>query len=145
MSKVGIALLFDRSGGSLTEEMRDAIAAVESKSAHAQGLLDDIRQRWDTWDLKDKDKGDNMLQYDSFYNGFMAPYFACYRCDDTMKAIRALDMDTDGQIDWSEFCVYLKWAIHQYPDIPDANELLDVAFKKGLIPAMRDELVATKK
>jgi hypothetical protein len=47
-----------------------------------------------------------MLEFDSFYNGFMAPYFACYRCSDTKKAIQALDIDADGSIDWNEFYVY---------------------------------------
>jgi hypothetical protein len=61
-------------------------------------IIAEIRERWDTWDLKDKVQGDNMLQFDSFYNGFMAPYFACYRCSDTKKAIQALDMDADGKI-----------------------------------------------
>jgi hypothetical protein len=55
-------------------------------------IIAEIRERWDTWDLKDKVQGDNMLQFDSFYNGFMAPYFACYRCSDTKKAIQAPDM-----------------------------------------------------
>ena len=36
---------------------------------------------WDTWDVRDKVQGDDMLEYDSFYNGFMAPYFSYY---DTM-------------------------------------------------------------
>ena len=51
-------------------------------------------------------------------------------------------MDKDGYVDWKEFMVYIKWAIHQYPDTPDADALLDVAFCKGLIPAMRDEMLA---
>jgi hypothetical protein len=46
-----------------------------------------------------------MLEFDSFYNGFMAPYFACYRCSDTKKAIQALDMDKDGSIHWNEFMI----------------------------------------
>ena len=40
-----------------------------------------------------------------------------YRCADTRKALKALDMDSDGQVDWKEFEVYLKWALHQYPEI----------------------------
>ena len=49
-------------------------------------------------------------------------------------------MDSDGQVDWSEFLVYLKWALHQYPkDISTMEDLLDITFRKGLIPAMRDE------
>ena len=52
-------------------------------------------------------------------------------------------MDSDGKVDWSEFLVYLKWALHQYPEINSKTELIDIAFRKGLIPAMRDEVVGT--
>ena len=145
MSKAGLAILFDRAGGSLTEQMRDEVAAVELRSSHAQNLIQEVREMWDTWDVRDKVQGDDMLEYDSFYNGFMAPYFSCYRCNDSKKAIQALDMDADGQIDWNEFLVYLKWAMRQYPNIEDSQELLDITFRKGLIPAMRDEMIKQQK
>ena len=145
MSKAGLAILFDRSGGSLTEKMRDEVASADLKSPHAQNLIREVREMWDTWDVRDKVQGDDMLEYDSFYNGFMAPYFSCYRCNDSKKAIQALDMDSDGQIDWNEFLVYLKWAMRQYPNIEDSQELLDITFRKGLIPAMRDEMIKQEK
>ena len=145
MSKAGLAILFDRAGGSLTEQMRDEVAAVELKSSHAQNLIQEVREMWDTWDVRDKVQGDDMLEYDSFYNGFMAPYFSCYRCNDSKKAIQALDMDADGQIDWNEFLVYLKWAMRQYPNIENSQDLLDITFRKGLIPAMRDEMIKQQK
>ena len=145
MSKAGLAILFDRAGGSLTQQMRDEVAAVELKSSHAQNLIQEVREMWDTWDVRDKVQGDDMLEYDSFYNGFMAPYFSCYRCNDSKKAIQALDMDADGQIDWNEFLVYLKWAMRQYPNIENSQDLLDITFRKGLIPAMRDEMIKQQK
>ena len=145
MSKAGLAILFDRAGGSLTEKMRDEVAAVELKSSHSQNLIQEVREMWDTWDVRDKVQGDDMLEYDSFYNGFMAPYFSCYRCNDSKKAIQALDMDADGQIDWNEFLVYLKWAMRQYPNIETSQDLLDITFRKGLIPAMRDEMIKKQK
>ena len=52
-------------------------------------------------------QGDDCLEFDSFYNGFMAPFFGCFRCDDTRKALSAIDMDSDGRVDWSEFSLYL--------------------------------------
>lgn len=140
MSAVGIALLFDRSGGSLTEKMSDAIAAEEPKRVHAQQLIDEIRAMWDEWDLRDGEK-DDKLEFDAFYNGFLAPYFGCYRCDETKLALKAIDMDEDGSVDWNEFSLYLKWAIRQYPETPTAEELLSIAFRKGLIPAMQDEVL----
>ena len=48
------------------------------------------------------------------------------------------------QVDWTEFELYLKWAIRQYPQIQTAEELLSTAFRKGLVPAMRDEIVPKK-
>ena len=140
MSAVGIALLFDRSGGRLTEKMSDAIAAEEPKRVHAQQLIDEIRAMWDEWDLRDGEK-DDKLEFDAFYNGFLAPYFGCYRCDETKLALKAIDMDDDGSVDWNEFSLYLKWAIRQYPETPTAEELLSIAFRKGLIPAMQDEVL----
>ncbi|XP_038047834.1 uncharacterized protein LOC119721951 [Patiria miniata] len=144
MSMVGLALLFDRAGGSLNQPMRDAIDQFEVRSPHAKYLLEEVRKIWDEWDLKDKVKGDNMLQFDTFYNGFLAPYFSCYRCNDTMKALQAIDMDADGMVDWNEFETYLKWALHQYPMTETVDELLDITFRKGLIPAMQDEYIKTK-
>ena len=141
MSKVGLALLFDRSGGKITEEMRDSIEKMKLKSATSEMLIKEVRAIWDEWDLRDKIQGDERLQFDSFYNGFMAPYFGCFRCEDTRKALKAIDMDNDGYVDWSEFMVYLKWALHQYPEIDDVDELLSVTFRKGLIPAMHDEIL----
>lgn len=141
MSTVGLAMLFDRAGGAITVTMRDAISKEEVVRPHAQNMIAEIRRKWDEWDLKDDVQGDDMLEYDSFYNGFMAPYFSCYRCSETKKALQAIDMDTDGKVDWDEFLVYIKWAIHEYPDVQNADELLDIAFRKGLIPAMQDELL----
>ena len=69
----------------------------------------------------------------------MAPYFGCFKCDDTKAGLKALDMDIDGLVDWNEFLVYLKWAIHEY-NIKTTDDLLSITFRKGLIPAMRDEL-----
>ena len=141
MSKVGLALLFDRSGGKITEDMRDIIGKMELKSAASEMLIEEVRAIWDQWDLRDKIRSDDRLQFDSFYNGFMAPYFGCFRCENARKAMQAIDMDCDGFVDWSEFKLYLKWALRQYPEINDVDELLSVTFSKGLLPAMQDEII----
>ena len=140
-SEVGIALLFDRAGGHLTVPMRDKISQTKTSEAHHEKLIKELREMWDTWDIRDDVQGDDCLQYDSFYNGFLSPYFGCFRCEDTRQAMQAIDMDADGLVDWNEFMVYIKWALRQYPRIVDIDELLSVAFNKGLIPAMRDEIV----
>ena len=53
-------------------------------------------------------------------------------------------MDADCYVEWNEFHVYLKWAANEYPQIDTADVLLDPAFQKGLIPAMRQEQVNRK-
>ena len=144
MSAAGIAMLFDRSGGKLTTKMSEVIAKAEVKSVHAQHLIAAVRSIWNTWDIKEGQPDDDQLIFYSFYNGFMAPYFGCFKCEDTQKALQAINMDNDGYIDWNEFLVYLKWAMRQYPNIKDVDELLSCAFNKGIIPAMRDEVLGKK-
>ena len=139
MSKMGIAVLFDRAGGKMTEKMSQAIAEVAIKEPHHKTMVAEIRELWDKWDSAEHRRRDNCLRFDSFYHGFLAPYFGCYRCQDTKKALRAMDMDNDGFIDWNEFMVYIKWALRQYPDVENADQVISIAFEKGLIPAMRDE------
>lgn len=140
MSKVGLAVLFDRAGGKLTGSMAKAIEDEKPGTRYGEQLIAEIRKMWDVWDLRDGVKDDE-LEFDAFYNGFMAPYFGCYRCDRTRRALKAIDMDQDGKVDWNEFSLYLKWAIREYPETKDAEELLSIAFRKGLIPAMQDEVL----
>ena len=138
-SRVGIAILFDRSGGKLTDAMSDEIAKMKVKEPHHKVIIAEIRELWDMWDSQERHQRDNRLQFDSFYHGFMAPYFGCYRCIDTKLALKAMDMDSDGYVDLNEFLVYIKWALNQYPDVTTADDVLSIAFEQGLIPAMRDE------
>ena len=140
-SKVGLALLYDRSGGKITAKMRDEIEKVKVTEPHSKQLIADVRKMWDKWDSREEKVGDDCLQYDSFYDGFMAPYFTGYRCDDIKRAMQAIDMDCDGYVEWSEFSLYLKWAVNEYSDISDADELLTIVFQNGIIPAMQDEIL----
>ena len=41
-------------------------------------MISEVRAMWDEWDLRDGER-DDTLTFDAFYNGFMAPYFGCYR------------------------------------------------------------------
>ena len=134
MSESGLIMLFDRAGGKLTEKMRDVVVKVEVNSQHTKNLFADVRAMWATWDLQDDVERDDCLQFDT-YNEFTAPYFGC---NNTRHALQAIGMDKDDLVDWNEFLVYLKWVRIQYPDIKDTDELLFIAFCKGLIPAMCD-------
>jgi len=140
MSEVGIALLFDKAGGKGTDKIAEVVKHAKVESDDAQRLIDEVRRIWDKWDIEEDKEVNDLLKFHSFYNGFMAPYFGCFTCRDTLKALKAIDMDKDGYVDWHEFLLYLKWAVRQYPNIKDADELLSVAFRKGIIPAMQDEL-----
>lgn len=141
-SAMGLAVLFDRCGGQLTEKMSDAIQKVKISDVHHQKFIEEIREMWNMWESEDKVKGDGMLEFDSFYHGFLATYFGCYRCTDTKMALQALDMDNDGYVDWEEFLVYIKWALAQYPETTDADKVVEIALQKGLIPGMRDAKIA---
>ena len=86
-SAAGVAILFDRAGGKLTEKMSEVISSVEVKSEYHQSLIAEIRKQWDFWDQRDIEQNDDRLQFDSFYHGFLQPYFGCYRCTTTKKGI----------------------------------------------------------
>lgn len=139
-SKVGLAMLFDQSGGTLTDAMSMVIEKDKSHCENIEKLINEIRGRWDVWDARDGIK-DDQVTFDAFYDGFMAPYFGCYRCEDTRRGLKAIDMDCDGMVDWREFALYLKWAGRQYPETKTSEQLLDIAFRKGVIPAMQDVLL----
>lgn len=143
-SAIGLAMLFDRSGGQQTAAMADVIAKMEVSHLHHKRIIDEIREEWDAWDAREEMQNDDKLEFDSFYHGFLQPYFGCYRCIDTKQALRAIDMDNDGTVDWNEFLVYIKWALYEYPDIKNADEVLEIAFTKGLMPAMRDVRINEK-
>ena len=137
-SAVGLAMLFDQAGGHLTTEMAAAIEVSRETNVHIVNLIEEIKEEWDKWDCRDGEV-DDQLTFDNFYIGFMAPYFGCYRCEDSQLGLSAIDMDNDGMVDWTEFRFYLIWAGRQYPDVKNSQELLDKAFRFGLIPAMKDE------
>ena len=68
-------------------------------------ILKEVRKIWDHYDMREDGHRDDHLHFDAFYDGFMAPHFGCYRCDDARKALSCIDMDKDGKVDWNEFKV----------------------------------------
>merc|ERR1712048_308197 len=139
-STAGLAALYDRSGGCLTEEMQEVILTQTKLSAQQQALIAEVRRIWDFYDMSDGKK-DDKLNFDGFYDGFMAPHFGCYRCEESQTALACIDMDADGFVEWKEFAVFLNWAAKEYPKITTAEELITVAFNKGIKPAMQDEIL----
>ena len=81
------------------------------ESLHVKGMIDEIRVMWDDWDLRDGTK-DGKLKFDNFYDGFMKPYFGCYRCEDTRQALEVIDVvdPEEDMVSWDEFSLFLKWA-----------------------------------
>lgn len=138
-SEVGLAMLFNQAGGDPTNKMLEIIDKDVQNTAYINGLIDEIYEDWKFWDMRDG-VDDDQITFDNFYKGFMAPYFGCYRCEDSQVALRCMDVDCDGMVDWKEFKVFLIWAGRQYPNVKNKQELLDKAFRNGLIPDMKMEL-----
>ena len=47
-------------------------------------------------------------------------------------------------VEWQEFMVYIKWAYVEYSDeITTVDDILRIAFVKGVIPCMQDEIIRT--
>ena len=142
MSRYGIMMLFSRAGGQPTEEMVKEIHEVETKNAAHRELIKEVRFLWDDWNSDDtesqKPPGGDSMEFDLFYDSFMAPYFGCYRCVDSKKALMTLDMNHDGDVDWTEFLYFIKWALNTYPHTATADDLLSVVFEKGLMPLVRE-------
>ena len=87
--------------------MAEIIARSKTNNLLGEKLIKEVRDIWNEWDLQEDEfcRNDDQLKFDSFYNGFMAPYFGCFSCEDTRKGLKAIDMDSDGQVDWNEFLV----------------------------------------
>jgi len=140
MSRAGMALLYKASGGTPTQSMLACIAQQEANSAHGELLIRQAREKWDLFDCRESEEKqcDGCLEFDSFYNGFMAPYFGCYHCTDTHEAFHTLDMDKNGMADWEEFKLFLIYALEEHPDrIVELEDLLNIAFLKGILPLMK--------
>lgn len=90
MSPMGIAVLFDRAGRKLTNKMSEEISQVKLKEPHHKAIIEEMHELWNFWDFAELQQRDGCLQFDSFYNGFMAPYFDCYRCSTMDSWLRTL-------------------------------------------------------
>jgi len=143
-SEAGLAMLFSQSGGKLTEKMIETVNRAKDAGPYISNLIKEIKKEWDDWDGRDEHDDDH-LTFDDFYIGFMAPYFGCYRCEDSQKGLKIMDFDGDGMIEWSEFEFYLLWAGRQYPDVKNSKQLIDFAFRKGLIPTMMPTTMKEKR
>ncbi|KAL5271381.1 hypothetical protein ACHWQZ_G001877 [Mnemiopsis leidyi] len=138
-SKSGLAMLFDQSGGHVTAKIAEIINATAENKPHIDFLIEEVKKLWKMYDEADG-TADDTLTFENFYNGFMAPYFGCYRCEDSQAGLRVIDLDYDGCIEWTEFRYFLIWAGREYPSVKNMKELLDKTFRNGIIPAMLDEL-----
>ena len=137
-SEVGLAILFNQAGGKVTPVIAEKVERGLKNEKHVEKLMEEIKVKWDIWDSRDS-VVDDKLTFENFYFGFMSHFISCSRSVEIDIGLRALDMDSDGMIDWSEFKFYLVWAGRQYPNVQTSQELLDKAFRFGLIPAMKDE------
>ena len=56
MSDFGLAMLFDRSGGKLTEQMRDLLAKHQVQVPFGNALIAQIREKWDDLDSREEEQ-----------------------------------------------------------------------------------------
>jgi len=143
-SPIGLITLFDKAGGKKTPAMLKALQEYEVKSLHIQELIEEIHDLWKLWDSSDGNLDGN-ITFDNFYNAFMKEYFGCYRCTQTQQALQAINVVDDDVISWDEFSIFLKWAGKEYPQVEDAEALLEKAFLEGIVPAMQDEVIKSAK
>ena len=113
--------------------MHDAIAKVEANQQHHKDIVEEMKGLWE-----EAQEG-SCLNFYTFYHGIIAPCLGLlYHYKNTKKTLRDLDLCTDGYVDWEEFKVYMKWALHRCPEVATADETLEIAFQKGLLSALRD-------
>ena len=63
-------MLFDRSGGKLTQAMAEKIAISKSNNVHSELLLKEVRKIWDEWDIQEC-IGNSLGPSMSFYPDFI--------------------------------------------------------------------------
>ena len=56
MSKVGLAMLLDRSGGQITTEMRDIITNQKVNTPMGKALLSEVKEKWDGVDAREENR-----------------------------------------------------------------------------------------
>jgi len=135
-SHVGLAMLFDQSDGKMTEEMARIVADNSKSTKYINGLIGEVKAMWDKYDPENTGK----VSFRNFYDNFMGRYFGCYICEDSQLALKAIDMDGDEGVDWWEFHHFLLWAGREYPEVENVEELMDIVFTKGIMPAMMDTI-----
>ena len=106
-SACGIAVLFARSGGKISAEMMDVIASVPVTDRHHEAIIADVQCLWNQWDT------------------------GTQTSDGVLAVIREYDMDP------SEFLVYIKWVLYEYPETGTAAEAMVIALEKGINPSMK--------
>ena len=142
-SKAGLAILFDNCGGHMTPQMAESVIEATKNEPYIDNLISEIKENWDVLDISDGEK-DDQLSYQLFHEKYLGRYIGCYTCEDSQRALSDLDMDNDGMIDWFEFKTYLVWAGREYPTVGNSEELMDKAFRNGLMPCMVQNIVKMK-
>lgn len=136
-SAVGLLALFQRSGGAPTEKM---LCTVERLQAHP--LLAQLKDYFESWDCKDAADGsgnvkDDRIDFDHFYDGFMAKYVSCYSCEQARGLFAAIDLNHDNAISWREIALRAQWALAEYPEnIASLDDLIAVVMQKYLLPSL---------
>jgi hypothetical protein len=137
-SIVGLASLYERSGGKLTRAMRKAIAAdTEMEEDPLVVKLHNYCLEWRSC----RRANEKQITYIQFYDGFLAKYVGCFSCPLTRNAFEILDLDNNGFISWEELVFRAKWCIKEFPGLcTDIESSIRVLFEKYLIPEITTNL-----
>lgn len=130
-SSTGIAMLYQRATGTITETMTEVILTEKAHCPHQQRLLDESKKIFE--ELSDNPES-NKVDFAGFYAGYAQAYFGCFTCDVTRSVLDVIDADDDGTIEWDEWRFWLLWALRQYPAITNIDELHEHVFRHGLLP-----------
>ena len=87
------------------------------------------------------DEQNMTIDFRAFYDLFMARYLGCYSCEQARLAWQFFDSNRDGTLEWTEFNQWLRWTLHQFPQINECPyALLDTLVNKVVMPDIRRAL-----
>lgn len=130
-SPMGIALLWQNVTGTLTPAMQDAIDKVRVESTAKSHFLKQAKECFNEY-LVD---GKNELDYSTFYEAYLQPFFGCFTCERTRFVLDAIDLNDDGNLAWEEWRFWCLWALNQYPDqITCVEDLHSVVLRNAILP-----------
>ena len=128
-SPMGIAMLWKNVTGTVTPAMQDAIDNVVAKSRAESYILKAAKECFNEYLVDGKEE----MDYSTFYEAYLQPYFGCFTCERTRFVLDAIDLNDDGNLAWKEWRFWCLWALHEYPDqITSIEDLHSVILRNAI-------------